>query len=210
MAFVFNPLTGGLDIDNTTGATGPQGLQGPSGATGPAGATGPTGPTGPTGAGGADGVDGATGPTGPTGATGTTGVAGPTGATGSDGATGATGPQGTAGPTGATGPTGPAVDTTITQNAQTAAYTLVASDEHKHISITTGGVTVPPNVFSVGEAVGIYNNSANAQTITQGTGVSLRIGGTATAANRTLAGYGFMTILCVASNEFVCVGAGVT
>ena len=102
------------------------------------------------------------------------------------------------------------VDKTITQNAQTAAYTLAASDAHKHISITTGGVTVPPDVFSVGEAVGIYNNSSADQTITQGTGVSIRIGGTATAANRTLAGYGFMTILCIASNEFVCVGAGVS
>ena len=188
MSFKFNPLSGGLDIDTSTGAQGPQG---PAGEDGSATVSIGTTTTGDAGTSVAVTNSG----------TSTAAVLNFTIPKGDTGATGATGP---------TGPTGPAVDTTITQNAQTAAYTLVASDEHKHVSITTGGVTVPPNVFSVGEAVAIYNNSGSDQTITQGTGVTLNIAGSNTAGNKTLAGYGFITLLCVASNKFVIVGQGVS
>jgi hypothetical protein len=98
----------------------------------------------------------------------------------------------------------------IPQNAQTSSYALVASDAGKHISITTGGVTVPASVFAVGDAISIYNNSGSAQTITQGASVTLRFVGTATTGNRTLAQYGLCTVLCVASNVFVIIGGGVT
>ena len=98
----------------------------------------------------------------------------------------------------------------IPQNAKTAAYTLLAADAGKHISITTGGVTVPSGVFSIGDAVTIYNNSTSNQTITQGSSVTLRIAGSATSGNKTLAQYGLSTILCVASNVFVVGGAGVS
>lgn len=98
----------------------------------------------------------------------------------------------------------------IPANNQTSAYTLVASDAGKHISITTGGVTVPASVFSVGDAVTIYNKSASSQTIAQGASVTLRQVGTATTGNRTLAQYGLATILCVASNEFVISGGGLS
>ncbi len=107
------------------------------------------------------------------------------------------------GPTGATGPQGP---TDVPQNAQTSAYTLVASDNGKHVSITTGGVTVPSGVFSAGNIITIYNNSGSNQTITQGASVTLREAGTANTGNRTLAQRGLATILCVASNEFVVTG----
>ena len=120
-----------------------------------------------------------------------TGPAGPAGADGVDGTDGATGPQG---------------PTDVPQNAQTAAYTLVASDNGKHISITTGGVTVPSGVFSAGNIVTIYNNSSSNQTITQGSSVTLREAGTANTGNRTLSQRGLATILCVASNEFVITG----
>ena len=98
----------------------------------------------------------------------------------------------------------------IPQNAQTAAYTLVAADAGKHISITTGGVTIPSGVFSVAEAITIFNNSSSSQTLTQGSGVTLRQGGTTNTGNRTLAGYGLATLLCVATNTFVITGAGVS
>jgi hypothetical protein len=98
----------------------------------------------------------------------------------------------------------------IPQNAKTAAYVLVASDSGKHISITTGGITVNASVFSTGDVVTIYNNSTSSQTITQGTSVTLRQGGTANTGNRTLAQYGVCTILCVASNTFVITGTGLT
>ena len=98
----------------------------------------------------------------------------------------------------------------VPQNAQSGAYVLVASDHGKHISITTGGVTVPAGVFGVGDTVTIFNNSTSSQTITQGASVTLRQVGTTNTGNRTLAGYGLATILCVASNIFVITGGGVS
>lgn len=96
----------------------------------------------------------------------------------------------------------------IPQNSQTSAYTLVVGDAGKHVNITTGGVTVPSGVFSVGDAVSIFNDSTSDQTITQGSSVTLRQAGTANTGNRTLAQYGICTVLCVATNEFVITGAG--
>lgn len=97
----------------------------------------------------------------------------------------------------------------IPQNSQTSAYTLIASDIGKHISITTGGVAVPSGIFAIGDAVSIYNNSANTQTITQSAGVTLRLAGSANTGNRSLAQYGVCTILCVDTNVFVVTGAGI-
>ena len=101
----------------------------------------------------------------------------------------------------------------IPQNAQTSAYVAVAGDVGKHISITTGGVTVNASVFSAGDVFTIYNNSGSNQTITAGASVTFRLAGTATTGNRTLAQYGAATLLCVtggASPTFVVSGAGVT
>ena len=101
----------------------------------------------------------------------------------------------------------------IPQNAQTSAYILAASDVGKHISITTGGVTVNASIFSVGDVVSIYNNSTSNQTITQGTSVTMYLGGTATTGNRTLAQRGIATVLCVvggATPTFVISGSGLT
>jgi hypothetical protein len=99
---------------------------------------------------------------------------------------------------------------TIPQNAQTGAYTLLIDDVGKHISITTGGVTVASGVFAAGDVITIYNNSSSAQTITQGSGVTLRLAGSATTGNRTLGQRGICTLLCVASDEFAISGAGLT
>jgi hypothetical protein len=98
----------------------------------------------------------------------------------------------------------------VPANSQTGAYVLVAADNGKHISITTGGVTVNTSVFAAGDTVSIYNNSASNQTITQGTSVTLRLVGTATTGNRTLAQYGVATILCVSAGVFVVTGGGLT
>ena len=99
---------------------------------------------------------------------------------------------------------------TVPENTQTAAYVLVASDSGKYINITTGGVTVNASIFTTGQSITIYNNSASNQTITQGTSVTMYLVGTATTGNRTLAQRGVCTILCVASNTFVITGGGLT
>ena len=98
----------------------------------------------------------------------------------------------------------------IPQNPKSAAYTLIASDSGKHISISSGGVTVPASVFSIGDNVTIFNNSTNSQQIVQGAGVTLRTGGQTTTGTRTLANYGVATILCVSANTFVITGTGIT
>lgn len=98
----------------------------------------------------------------------------------------------------------------IPQNSQTSAYALAIGDVGKHISITTGGVTINASIFSAGDVVTIYNNSASSQTITQGTSVTMYLAGSATTGNRTLAQRGVCTVLCVASNTFVITGAGLS
>jgi hypothetical protein len=55
----------------------------------------------------------------------------------------------------------------------------------------------------------IYNDSASSITITA-TAVTLRFAGTASTGNRTLAQRGVANILCVASNDYVISGAGLT
>jgi len=101
----------------------------------------------------------------------------------------------------------------IPQNSQGGAYILAASDAGKHISITTGGVTVNASVFSVGDTITIFNNSGSSQSITQGASVTLRLAATATTGTRTLSQYGICTLLCVvggATPTFVVSGAGLT
>jgi hypothetical protein len=117
-----------------------------------------------------------------------------------------TGIVGVTGVTGVSGATGPSI---ITQNTQTASYTLVATDRGKHI-YTNSGVTVPSAVFSAGDVVSIVNNNTTSITITQGASVTMYLAGTATTGNRTLAQKGLCSVLCVASNTFITLGGGLT
>jgi len=98
----------------------------------------------------------------------------------------------------------------IVNQIQTVAYVLAATDNGKLINITTGGVTVNINIFSAGNNITIFNNSAASQTITQGTSVTMYLAGTATTGNRTLAQRGIATIVCVAANTFAISGAGIS
>lgn len=101
---------------------------------------------------------------------------------------------------------------TLPQNAQTLAYVATTSDVGKHISITTGGVTINANTFSVGDLLVIYNNSDLSQTIARQNGtITFRLAGNAgSQASYSLAARGVMDLLCVGSNEFVAFGNGVT
>jgi hypothetical protein len=103
-----------------------------------------------------------------------------------------------------------ATGTTI--NSQTSAYTLVATDAGKAISITTGGVTIPNAVMAAGNIVTIYNNSGSSQTITQGASLTLQWAGQATSStgNRTLGLYGMVSILFISSSVAVISGAGLS
>jgi hypothetical protein len=98
----------------------------------------------------------------------------------------------------------------LVNSDKVAAYVLVATDNGKLINITTGGVTVNISIFSAGNNITIYNNSASSQTITQGTSVTMYLAGTATTGNRTLAQRGICTIVCVSAGVFVISGTGLT
>jgi hypothetical protein len=97
----------------------------------------------------------------------------------------------------------------LAPNAQSGSYTATVADIGRFIN-TTAGVTVPSGVFAVGDNFTIYNNSGSTITITQGGGVTLRQAGTSSTGNRSLALRGVCTVLCVASNEFVINGGGLT
>jgi len=77
---------------------------------------------------------------------------------------------------------------------KSSAHTLVADDAGKGVGISSGGVTVPQNVFASGDAVTIINQSGSDQTITQGSGVTMYNAADASTGNRTLAGRGMATI----------------
>jgi len=96
----------------------------------------------------------------------------------------------------------------LPQNSQTASYTLALSDAGKHISITTGGVVIPANgsvAFPIGTTIVVFNNSGSTQTISITTD-TLRQAGTANTGSRTLAQYGLVTLVKVASTVWVATG----
>lgn len=100
----------------------------------------------------------------------------------------------------------------LPQNSQTGSYTLALSDMGKHISITTGGITVPANAsvaFPIGATIVIFNNSASSQNIAITTD-TMYLAGTATTGTRTLAQRGLATVVKVASTTWVISGSGVT
>ena len=98
----------------------------------------------------------------------------------------------------------------IPMNTQSSAYTLVASDAGKVISISSGGVTVNNSVHSSGDAITIINNSGSDQTITQGSGLSIYNSADASTGNRVLASRGMATIWFRSAGAAYISGAGLS
>lgn len=73
----------------------------------------------------------------------------------------------------------------------------------------TGGCTLNGGVFSARQAF-LFYAGASSRTITQGTSMTLRLGGTATTGNRTLAAYTLAVGVVVDTNTIVIAGSGVT
>jgi hypothetical protein len=96
--------------------------------------------------------------------------------------------------------------------SSTTSGNLVLTDSGKHLYVSSG-VTVPPNstaAFNIGTVIGIINSSGSAITITQGSGVTLRLAGVGTNGNRTLSAYGMCTCIKVATDTWYISGSGVT
>ena len=91
----------------------------------------------------------------------------------------------------------------------TTSGTATTGDIGKCIAVTAG-ITIPDGTFSAGDAISIYNNSSSSVTLTQGASLTLRLAGTTTTGNRTLAARGIATIWFNGTNEAIISGAGVT
>lgn len=92
--------------------------------------------------------------------------------------------------------------------------TLVATDRGCLLMITAN-ITVPSGVFVADSTDGysvltIFNNTAGTLSILQGSGLTLRLAGTASAGNRTLAAYGLATIVFISPSIAVIYGGGLS
>jgi len=76
--------------------------------------------------------------------------------------------------------------------------------------LNTGNITVNNSVFSAGDVLCVYNNSASNITITDGTITTMRLAGTTTTGSRTLAPRGLATLFFPTASECVVSGSGVS
>jgi hypothetical protein len=95
-----------------------------------------------------------------------------------------------------------------TKLSTTTTGTLVLADADTIIPMT-GNVTINGGVFSNPQCF-IFYAGASSRTITQGTSMTLRLGGTATTGDRTLAARTIAFGYVVGTNEVVIAGSGVT
>lgn len=93
--------------------------------------------------------------------------------------------------------------------ASIATGTVVAADSGKCV-YAIGGVTLPSGVFTTGDVVTVYNNTSAAITLTQGSGLTLRLAGTSANGNLTLPARGLASVLYVSAFEAVASGAGLS
>jgi len=99
----------------------------------------------------------------------------------------------------------------IPVNAQTSAYTLVLADAGKCITQThSGGVNVPYNRFSAGDAITMINNSGSDISIVQGASNTMYNSADGSTGNRTLAARGMATVFYQAHNICYISGAGLS
>lgn len=101
-------------------------------------------------------------------------------------------------------------------NTQDATYTLVLQDSGKtvlHTSASAHTWTIPPNssvAYPLGTVIVLANIGSGVTTVARGSGVALRISGTATDANRNIAQHGIASIFKVAADSWYISGTGVS
>jgi hypothetical protein len=94
-------------------------------------------------------------------------------------------------------------------NAQTAAYTLVASDASKLVTVSdtvSRTVTVPPSVFTAGQIINVQRIGTGAVPFAAGAGVTITSTGATSAAPTLRAQFSAASIVCTASNVFTILG----
>lgn len=106
----------------------------------------------------------------------------------------------------------------IPQNSRSAAYTLVADDAGKHVlhpsaDTTARTWTIPANAavaLAIGTAVTFVNQNAAGVITISITTDTMRLAGSGSTGNRTLAANGVATALKVTANEWIISGTGLT
>jgi hypothetical protein len=97
----------------------------------------------------------------------------------------------------------------IALNAQTAAYTLVAGDAFKLVTVSdtvSRTVTVPPSVFTTGQIINVQRIGTGAVPFAQGAGVTITSTGATASAPTLRAQYSAASIVCTGSNTFTILG----
>lgn len=85
-------------------------------------------------------------------------------------------------------------------------YTITTSDVGKFL-YATGAVNIVNGVMSIGDNITIYNSTASTININQVSG-TIFLAGIGLIGNRTLDTKGLCTILCVDTNTYAIIGAG--
>jgi hypothetical protein len=127
------------------------------------------------------------------------------------------GPTGPTGPAGDTGPTGPTGSFKLTQNSQSANYTLVESDAGKHIlhpssDTNSRTFTIPANssvAFEIGTTITFINETFQALTINI-ISDTMYLSSSGLTGSRTLSQYGIATAIKTASTTWYISGTGLT
>jgi hypothetical protein len=87
--------------------------------------------------------------------------------------------------------------------------TLTSASANKRVK-ATAGVTINDGVFTAEDAIEIYNDSDVSITITQDTGMTLRLAGTTSTGNRTLAARGVAYVYFDTNADAAVAGSGVS
>lgn len=104
------------------------------------------------------------------------------------------------------------------QTAKTTSYSVVSTDQDKHIYFTNSGdviLNIPNNnqiSWPVGTTIQVVVQSTNSANVivTPNTNVSLYLAGNSTPSSRTIATYGMATLLNVAANTWFISGTSLS
>ena len=104
------------------------------------------------------------------------------------------------------------------QTAKTTSYSVVSTDQDKHIYFTNSGdviLNIPNNnqiSWPVGTTIQVVVQSTNSANVivTPNTNVSLYLAGNSTSSSRTIATYGMATLLNVAANTWFISGTAIS
>jgi len=98
---------------------------------------------------------------------------------------------------------------TLPSKPHSGQYTLEKLDKGKHVSLSgTGNITVPVDIFDVGEVVVVYNNTTTTKDIVRESGVSM-YWYDGVDEDRQVLQRGLVSFICVGVNEFLISGQGV-